>query len=67
MFFRRGFILKSTEKALRSSKNGTRGYFQNSHPFERSAYFVVTITEYFECFQNKIENHFQKAGVIFFS
>ena len=49
--------------------------FQNSPPFERSAYFYVTISESFKSFQyfnfetNFLanENLFQKTGVQFFS
>ena len=36
----RGFILKPTERAYIPLKNGTRN-FQNSPPFERSAFFYV--------------------------
>ena len=35
--FFRGFILQPTEKAYDLLKNNTRGYFQNSHSFERLA------------------------------
>ena len=49
--------------------------FQNSPPFERSAYFYVRISESFKRFQyfnfetNFLENEnlFQKTGVPFFS
>ena len=69
------FILKVTEKAQDLLKNCTRNYFKNGYSLEKSAYFYVTITEKFERFQYfnfesnfvKIENHFQKAGVMFFS
>ena len=61
--------------SIRSSKkNGTRD-FQNSHPFERSACFYVTISESFEHIQYfnfetdflENENFFQKTGVQFLS
>ena len=42
-------ILKSTERAWILLKNGTRD-FQNSPPFERPAYFYVTISESFKRF-----------------
>ena len=71
--FRRGFILKPTERAKILLKNGTRD-FQNSPPFERSACFHATISRNFERFQYfnfetdflENENLFQKAGVPFF-
>ena len=69
------FVSKSTEKAEDLLKNCIRNYFQNSYPLEKSACFYVTITENFEHLQYynfqsnfaKIENHFQKAGVMFLS
>ena len=48
---KRGFILKTTERALGSSK--TRD-FQNSPPFERSASFHVAISGNFERFFNTL-------------
>ena len=50
MLFLRGFILKPTERAYVLLKNGTRD-FQNSPPFERLAWFYVTISEDIEHFQ----------------
>ena len=55
-------------------KTGARD-FQNSHPFERSARFYVTMSASFKCFQyfnfaaNFLENEniFEKTGVPFFS
>ena len=72
--FSEWFYFKTYRKSTGSSKNSTRGYFQNSHPFEISIFFA-TISEYFERFQHfhfeanfhKIENHFQKSGVLIFS
>ena len=66
------FILKPTEIAKVLLKNSTRD-FQNSPPFERSAYFYVIISESFKRFQYfnfetnflKNENFFQKTGVLF--
>ena len=46
----RGFISKSTEIAQVFLKNGTRD-FENSHPFEISACFYVTITGNFGRFR----------------
>ena len=72
--FPEGFILKPTEKAWVLLKNGTKD-FQNSPPFNRSAYFYLTISGKFEGFQDfnfktdflENENLFQNTGVPFFS
>ena len=74
-----GFCLNTRKRFflevnIGSSKNGTRD-FQNSLPFERSAWFYVTITGNFERFQYfnfsarvlGNESLFQKIGVPFFS
>ena len=42
MLFLRGFVLKPTERAKVLFRNGTRD-FQNSPPFERLAFFYVTV------------------------
>ena len=71
-FYRFHFTAK--RKSIGSSKNGTRD-FQNNPPFERLAYFYVTISGNFERFQYftfKIgflenENLFQKTGLKCFS
>ena len=68
-------FFKINRKSIGSSKNCTRNYFQNNYVFEKLACFYVTITENFEHLQYlnfesnfaKIENQFQKAGVMFFS
>ena len=68
------FHFKTNRKNIGSFKNGIRG-FQNSHPFERSACFYVTISGNFKCFQCfnfekdflENENPFQKTKVMFFS
>ena len=65
---------KTNRKNIGSSKNGIRG-FQNSHPFERSACFYVTISgnfKRFQCFNFETDflenkNPFQKPKVLFFS
>ena len=67
-------VASSTERTQVSLKNGT-GDFRNSPPFERSAWFYVTISESFKLLQyfnfetNFLEkdNLFQKTGVLFFS
>ena len=67
------FILNPTERAQVYLKYDSRD-FQNYSPFERSAYFYVTIPGNFVCFQyfdfetnfKKNENLFQKTGVTFF-
>ena len=56
MLFRRGFILKPTEKSI-ALKNGTRD-FQNSPPLESSACFYVIIAGNFELFQKKWSTFF---------
>ena len=61
-----GFISKPAEKVQDLLKNCTRNYFQNIYPFEKSACFYATITEnHSESNFLKIENHFQKAGIMF--
>ena len=55
-------IINPTERAQVFLKNGARD-LQNSHPFERSTCFYVTITENFERFQNeffseRLQQHF---------
>ena len=73
MLFLRVFILRSTERAQVLLKNDTRD-FQNSPPFERSAYFYVTISANFKRFQYfnfetyflENESHFKKTSVPFF-
>ena len=72
MLFRRGFILRLTEKAQVLMKIGTRD-FQNSTPFERLACFYVTIIGNFErvhyfIFETdflEYENFFKKTGAPF--
>ena len=69
-----GFILKPTERVSVLLKSGSRD-FQNSPPFERSAYFYVKISGKFKCFQYfnfetdflENENLFQETGGLFFS
>ena len=72
--FLRGVTFKPTERAYVLLKKDARD-FQNSPPFERSAWFYVTISENFEHFQYfhfetdflENENFFHKTGVPFFS
>ena len=68
------FHSKTNRKSIGSSKNDTTD-LQNSLPFERSAWFYVTITVNLEHFQFfnfetdflKNKNFFQKTGSPFFS
>ena len=54
------FVLKPRERLWIFLKNGT-GDFQNSPPFERSAYIYLTKTKSFECFHYFIfETNFLK-------
>ena len=70
--FSQRFHFKLKRKSIGSSKNGTRD-FQNSTPFERSECFYVKNRGNFTRFQYfnfetdflKIENLFQKTGVLF--
>ena len=67
-------VSRSIKRTYVLLKNGTRE-FQNSPPFERSAYFYVIISGNFERFQYfnfeadflENQNLFQKSGVPFFS
>ena len=73
MLFRRGFILKATERAYVVLKNDTKD-FQNSPLFARLACFYVTISGNFERVQYvnfetdflKTKNPFQKNWRIVF-
>ena len=68
----RGFILKPAERAQAFLKKFTRN-FQNSPPFEISAYFFVTVSGNFECFSTltlkqifwKTKTLFKKWSIIF--
>ena len=63
------FHFRANRKSIGSSKNNIRD-FQNSPPFDRSAYFYVPISGNFERFQYfnfekdflENENIFQKSG-----
>ena len=48
--FSERFHFNANRKSIGSSKTGTRD-FQNSTPFERSAYFAVTVSKDFKRFQ----------------
>ena len=48
--FSERFHFKANRKSIGSSKTGTRD-FQNSTPFERSAYFAVAVSKDFKRFQ----------------
>ena len=71
-FFSKRFHYKANRKSMSFLKNHTRD-FQNSPPFERLAYFYVTIAGNFEPFQYsnfetnllKKENLFQNTGATF--
>ena len=56
----RGFNIKSTEKTYVPLKIGSRD-FQYSPPFERLAFFNVTITKFFEQFQYCKDIHREKS------
>ena len=56
----RGFNIKSTEKTYVPLKIGSR-VFQYSPPFERLAFFNVTITKNFEQFQYCKDIHREKS------
>ena len=73
MLYLRGFILKTTKKANDLLKNSTRGYFQNSHSFERLACLwdnnnILNVSNTLTLGKkiHEIENPLQKAGVLFF-
>ena len=69
MLFLRGFILKPAERAFILQKKGTRD-FQNRSPFERLAYFYVTMLRQRKRWVQNVlitENRVLPVSTLFFS